>query len=179
MNSDCPPACIATGTPSRYRTRFFVSAGTRAPGVTMPVRLSGSAALSETRSPFASCLRNGAHRRHGVGQRVLFAAHARDEASAANLSLRLEPAEHAQQRVPGRQPVGFALEHFAEHDAVTAQQDFAPPARVPRRRSARRALRIRLQRPASSSPNNATRRRRATSWRFLSLGNQQARADPE
>ena len=121
--SDWPPACVATGTPSRYSTRLLVSAGTRAPGVMMPVRFSGSAADSDTRSPLRFLLADRAHRGHGIGQRVLLAAHAGDEAAAADLSLRLEPAEHAQQRMPGRQPVGLALEQLAEHHAVAAQQD--------------------------------------------------------
>ena len=54
----------------------------------------------------------------------MLATHAGDESPAANASLGFEPAEHAQQRMPGRQPVGLALQQPPEHHAITAQQDF-------------------------------------------------------
>ena len=38
----------ATGTPSRYSTRLFVSAGTLGPGTTSPTRFSGSAPQTDT-----------------------------------------------------------------------------------------------------------------------------------
>jgi hypothetical protein len=67
---------------------------------------------------------NRTHGRDGIGQRVLLAAHAGDETATTDLSLGFHAPEHAQQRVPGRQPVGFAFQQAAEHHAIAPQQDF-------------------------------------------------------
>src|SRR2546425_53495 len=56
--SPLPSPCFtATGTPSRYSTRFVPTAGTSSPGVRMPTRFRGSAPLTATSSPAASSRR--------------------------------------------------------------------------------------------------------------------------
>ena len=57
----------------------------------------------------------------GVGERELFAGHAGDESSAANLAAGLEAAVHARQLTP-RRGVRLARQHAPEDDAVAAQQ---------------------------------------------------------
>src|SRR5689334_23226786 len=63
-----------------------------------------------------------AQQRDRVGQRVLLAGDARDEAAAADLATRLEPAQHANEIAPRRQPRRLALDEAPADDAVTAQQ---------------------------------------------------------
>src|SRR5260221_9472340 len=58
----------------------------------------------------------------GVGQGELLAREAGDEAAAAYVAARLEPAIDAQEVAPRRQPGRLALEQTPEDDAVAAQQ---------------------------------------------------------
>ena len=113
-----------------------VSAASRGPGVRMPTRLSGSAPDSEISASAA-----GWRRPRAAGRPLRAARTARpeagDEAAAADLAARLEPAVDAQQVAPRRQPVGLALEQAPEHDAVALQQRGARRARPPPARPAK------------------------------------------
>ena len=62
-----------------------------------------------------------AQHRHGVGQRVLLARHAGDEAAAANLAARFETAVDARELAPRRRG-GLAGQQPPEHDPVAPQQ---------------------------------------------------------
>ena len=130
----------------------------------MPARLSGSAPESEIQAPDACLRRHLAQHADRFGQRELLAGEAGDEAAAADLAARFEPAIDAQQVAPRRQPGGLALEQAPEHDAVAAQQRAREVLdRLGlglRRRWRGRGRRASAQRPASSMPNSAVRRRR-------------------
>ena len=101
--------------------RLPATARTRSPAVRMPVRLSGSAALMTISLPSGVVAADLAQALDRLGQRELFAAHAGDEAAAADLAARFEPAVDARQLAP-RRGVRLAREQAAEDDAVAAEE---------------------------------------------------------
>ena len=139
----------------------------------MPMRLSGSAAERTISLPSGVSRRTSRRRSIASGQRELFAAHAVDETSAADLAARLEAAVHARELAP-RRGVRLAGEHAAEHDAVAAQQHArldldgvvgcAPvtidqrPAKFALRVRVRRACAVPRSRPRRSDPRRPARR---------------------
>ena len=126
------------------------TARTRSPAVTMPARFSGSARADHEAAAVGRRAPHFAQPLDGVGERELFARHARDEAAAANFAARLEAAVDARQLAP-RRDVRFAREQAPEDDAVAAEQRRAPAPRRRRRATARRRRRDASidQRPAT------------------------------
>ena len=130
-----PPLCTAIGTPPSNSSRLPGRRGTLSPGVRMPARFSGSTAEIATRSR-PGVLRGLAQGRGGFGQRELLAGEAADEAAAAHLAARFEPAQHVVQLAPGRQPF-LAFQQLAENHAPAAQQHARDVLDVRRRQRAR------------------------------------------
>ncbi len=137
------------------RTPLPGTAGTRKPGVTMPARFTGSTAGTQTRSPLRSSRRTRAQGVDGLGQGVLLADEAGDEAAAADEAARFEAAQGAQDVAPG-QGEALALVEVAEDDAVAMQQDARDGSRPARRRvgigGASAGAWTRAQRPAGPLP---------------------------
>ena len=115
------PMRAATGTPSRIRMRLLRRAGTRSPGVMMPVRLMGSVAAMHTVSPrwrLAPPLREALG---CLGQGELLAGEAVDEAPAVDLAAGLHASQAAQQ-VPPRHHRQLAFQEALEDNAVALEQ---------------------------------------------------------
>ena len=151
-----PPSSAATARPSLNSRRLPWIAGTRASGVTMPTRLSGSAALSTTSSPIFSILRT---------------ARSRPTASAARTARRRSPRRSARR---GSRRALPAAGRRAPARATAAGAIRAAAASGTRRRSASSSVRAMAstsstavrassdQRPAVSiSPLGACRAARA------------------
>ena len=117
----------------------------------MPTRFSGSAAASVTDSCASWLAGAGAQRFDGYWQRELLAEKAADETAAADLALIFEAAEGDQQFAPARQN-RFARNHFAEDDAVAAQQH--PAGCFRHARAIGRLARVE-QRPAADAVTRA------------------------
>ena len=132
----------------------------------MPTRLSGIGAGERQQRARRRPAPRLAQHADRLRQRELLAGEAGDEAAAADIAAALEPAIDAQQIAPRRQPGGLAFDEPPEHDAVAAQQrarhvlDRARKPLAPAPRTSPARGRASAQRPASSMPNVAVRRRR-------------------
>ncbi len=113
------------GRPSMKRTPLPGTAGTRKPGLTMPARFTGSVALHPDALAGALLAADAAQGVDGLGQGVLLADEAGDEAAAADDAARLEASQRAQDVAPG-QGEALAREEVAEDDAVALQEQVAP-----------------------------------------------------
>ncbi len=87
----------------------------------MPTRFSGSAALMRTVSPLARGAPDAPQPVDRLGQCVLLADEARDEAASAHQSSRLAKAERAEHVAP-RDREALAGRDLAKHDAVARQE---------------------------------------------------------
>ena len=87
-----PPTRDATGMPSLNTTPLPSTAGTRGPGVSTPIRFSGSQADTATRRPVGFCLSNQTEHFNRLREREVLAYEARHEPAPPNLS---SPPRHA------------------------------------------------------------------------------------
>ena len=138
----------------------------------MPARFSGSAALIDDQRAVGGRAADLAQPLDRVRQRELFAGHAGDEPSAANLAARFEAAIDARQLAP-RRAFGFAREQPAEHDAVAPQQ--RPRLTLDRRFTRRRVLALASQ--IDHAPTSVpARRMRARARRAIARARPSRRA---
>ena len=99
----------------------MATARTRSPAVTMPARLSGSAAPSVRSRPVGAVRRTSRRRSTASGSANCSPDMPVNESPAADFAAGFETPVDASQLAPGR-GVGFARQHAAEHDTVAAQQ---------------------------------------------------------
>ena len=102
--------------------RFAVNAGIRAPGVRIPCKFNGSAALNVISSPFDEALADRSQQTDRFRQRKLFATYSANEITAANFSARFPSPINSSQLVP-RNGETLSFEQSAKHNSVTAQQN--------------------------------------------------------
>ena len=141
--------------------RVLATARTRSPLVTMPARLSGSAALITFKRPSARRPPRLAQPSHRLGQGKLLSGHPRHEAAAANVAAQFETPIDSRQRTPGRDGA-FTRQQAAEHDAVAVEQGpglllrarprSPPPARRPAPATIGRRSRPECRRGQRSQP---------------------------
>ena len=108
-------------TPSTKVTRRVRTAGTRAPGMITPTRLSGSVAFSGDPFALLGARRTWVSCSWAAGQRVLLAAEPADEAPAPHEPTVFEPPQRPLQVAPG-EPQRVVHDEVAEQHAPPVQQ---------------------------------------------------------